>query len=221
MKLTAALVATIAVVAAVAYYNGQEEVPPQEEEWEVIPPWHANNYIATSAPNNGWMMFTPGMVFEPEFTARDLFTVQNGWNDMLLVVTTMDPQTKLYQSYVRGDDEDENFPLYAGYGYWVWTSRSVKAFEWGPMNSTINVSVPLYHGWNIVGKAYPALREMRASQFMSWYVKDCTPVVMAGYRSDGTWYSYVVGDSLIYDFWIHPSRGYYLWVSGNGTLAFS
>jgi len=148
------------------------------------------------------------------------FYLKTGWNLMALpvstnmwasglagnitncqMVTRFDAVNQTFRSYIVGGPPGFDFPLEAGYGYFVLVSAdSVYSITGYPVNT---VSVPLAVGWNMIGWYHqsPTLASVLSAAIPGCEIVSCFDAVNQTFRS------YIVGGPPGFDFTIASGMG--------------
>ena len=199
----------------------------------------ASLYMGRFGPNqpvnfgvNGWdttWIIWSNPLVNSNITARDLIAdagMEFG-GTQILVVTNLNSTSMLYNSYVDGDPESQNFKLEDGRGYWLWTYDSgwIPTVGW-TTNGSLNVTV--HAGWNILG-----VNIWKYTESWSMYIKASDilkkntnlSVVSMMYYDEGMgdhtpiWSSYVKGDSTSRDFQCWIGSGIYVWADRDCNIS--
>ena len=132
-------------------------------------------------------------------------------------ITTVNPATGGWISYVKDLPSRFDFPIIQGHAYYIYAEQRV---EFALVGEFLDSSqVPLVAGWNLIG--LNQMEPVMASKLMTM-VSGCTATTVSVFDVEsGKWVSYVSGLPARFDLNVVPGVGYLLYVDGAGVLSYT
>ena len=130
-------------------------------------------------------------------------------------ITTVNPATGGWVSYVSGMPDRFSFPIIQGHAYYIYAQQRV---EFALVGEFLDSSqVPLVAGWNMIG--LNQMEPVMASKLMTM-VSGCTVSTITVFDPEsGQWKSYVSGMPSRFDLNVVPGVGYLMYTNGPGVLS--
>jgi len=168
--------------------------------------------------NEGRNLWSSPLVMNETFYASDL---AEAIGPTCLKISTMDPVTKKYTSFVVGFSKvgsDFDFEVKTGVGYFVVVSDDAYFTLIGDLMPSSSVEV--VESWHLIG--FDQLQPIKASALVA-RVTGCTVYKVSYLDEDGKYHSYLPAfnkPGSVYDFTLTEGRAYFLVTDGAGTVAF-
>jgi len=130
-------------------------------------------------------------------------------------ITTVNPATGGWVSYVSGMPDRFSFPIIQGHAYYIYATQQV---EFALVGEFLDSSqVPLVAGWNMIG--LNQMEPVMASKLMTM-VSGCTVSTITVFDPEsGQWKSYASGMPSRFDLNVVPGVGYLIYTNGPGVLS--
>lgn len=163
----------------------------------------------------GWNLISLPMI--TSYTASSLPGLATGDT-----VTAWTETTQTYKTYIKGISPPvANFPILPHNGYWVYVNSAKTLTVQGPVptvNQTRLVEVPSTGGWALIGFCSKNLTR-HAEDLKNMY--DGTIQTVVKWTAATSLYTTHIIGLPLNNFLLAPGAGYWIFVSGSGTLTYS